>query len=74
MEIEPHQGSSGWNDVPCDRSDRGGFVCKKSFDTQTCKCKSLNSLVFLVLTGSDVKLVPPDGLCFKENATNISMR
>ena len=25
-----HQGSSGWNDVTCDRSNRGRFVCKKS--------------------------------------------
>ena len=21
---------NGWNDAPCDRSDRGRFVCKKS--------------------------------------------
>ena len=25
-----HQGSSGWNDISCDRSDRGRFMCKKS--------------------------------------------
>ena len=24
------EGSSGWNDIPCDRSNRGQFVCKKS--------------------------------------------
>merc|ERR1719208_454428 len=28
--VEINFGSSGWNDVLCDRSDRGRFVCKKS--------------------------------------------
>ena len=31
----PHQGSSGWNDINCDRSDRGEFVCKKGESSQS---------------------------------------
>ena len=40
MEINwPWKGSSGWNDAPCDRSDRGRFVCKKSERGETRKVR-----------------------------------